>query len=195
MGTIGCYRENTRRQASGQIQKVKISLNFKINDITISKNYTSWTVSRMLITSSMEATLFLILPSLSPQIYWVHLRSPVLSRNNKHFQEHTLRATSFLVLLEYVLKKQNKTVCSSKALLSKVRCACVHCMCPHVGISVCVCVCIWIYWAQEGTLLQFEEMIEPVFLMADYDGMKYTSLNFKCSFLPTGVISGVWGWA
>ena len=30
MGTIGCYIENTTRQASGQIQKVKISLNFKI---------------------------------------------------------------------------------------------------------------------------------------------------------------------
>lgn len=85
-----------------------------------------------------------------------------------------------------------QTACSSKALLSKVGCACVYCMCPYVGTSTCVYVCM--YWAQESTLLQSEEMIEPVFLMVDYDSMKYTYYNSKYSFLSTGVISGGWGW-
>lgn len=58
-----------------------------------------------MITSHVEAFFPPNSPLISPNTYGLdHLRRPILSRDNKHFQRHTPRATSSLVLLENVLK-------------------------------------------------------------------------------------------
>lgn len=45
--------------------------------------------------------------------------------------------------------------------------------------------CVWA-WTRN------EEMMEPVFLKAEYDDVKYTSSNFKRCIYQRGVKTGLW---